>query len=52
MSVAVMQTGPALEVLMRRIAEAGGDVLIEPRIGAQGVAAVDAVVQDLFELLG
>ena len=44
--------GPPLEVLMRRIAEAGSDVLIEPRIGAQGVAAVDAVVLDLFDLLG
>lgn len=43
--------GPPLEILMRRIAEVGSDVLIEPRIGAQGVAAVDAVVLDLFELL-
>ena len=48
----VLTIGPPLEILMRRIAEAGSDVLIEPRIGAQGVAPVDAVVQDLFELLG
>ena len=48
----LMTAGPPLEVLMRRIAEAGSDVLIEPRIGAQGVAAVDAVVLDLFDLLG
>ena len=45
-------SGPPLEVLMRRIAEAGSDVLVEPRIGAQGVAPVDAVVLDLFESLG
>ena len=49
---ASMKEGPPLQVLMRRIAEAGSDVLIEPRIGAQGVAPVDAVVSDLFELLG
>lgn len=49
---ASMKEGPPLQVLMRRIAEAGSDVLIEPRIGAQGVAPVDAVVADLFELLG
>ena len=48
----LMAAGPPLEALMRRIAEAGSDVLIEPRIGAQGVAPVDAVVLDLFELLG
>jgi len=48
----VLTIGPPLEILMRRIAEAGSDVLIEPRIGAQGVAPVDAVVLDLFELLG
>ena len=48
----LIAAGPPLEVLMRRIAEAGSDVLIEPRIGAQGVAPVDAVVLDLFELLG
>ncbi len=48
----LMAAGPPLEVLMRRIAEAGSDVLIEPRIGAQGVAPVDAVIMDLFELLG
>ena len=47
-----MKEGPPLQVLMRRIAEAGSDVLIEPRIGAQGVAPVDAVVSDLFDLLG
>lgn len=51
-SPALSTFGPPLEVLMRRIAEAGSDVLIEPRIGAQGVAPVDAVVLDLFELLG
>lgn len=50
-SPALSTFGPPLEVLMRRIAEAGSDVLIEPRIGAQGVAPVDAVVLDLFELL-
>ena len=49
---ASMKEGPPLQILMRRIAEAGSDVLIEPRIGAQGVAPVDAVVSDLFELLG
>lgn len=49
---ASMKEGPPLQVLMRRIAEAGIDVLIEPRIGAQGVAPVDAVISDLFELLG
>ena len=32
----VLTIGPALEILMRRIAEAGSDVLIEPRIGAHG----------------
>lgn len=49
---ASMKEGPPLQVLMRRIAEAGIDVLIEPRIGAQGMAPVDAVISDLFELLG
>ena len=49
---ASMKEGPPLQVLMRRIAEAGSDVLIEPRIGAQGMAPVDAVISDLFELLG
>ena len=51
-NLTLLKVGPPLQVLMRRIAEAGNDVLIEPRIGAQGVAAVDAVVLDLFELLG
>jgi len=52
MNSSLMKEGPPLQVLMRRIAAAGSDVLIEPRIGAQGVVPVDAVVTDLFELLG
>ncbi len=52
LSATLTKEGPPLEILMRRIAEAGSDVLIEPRIGAQGVAPVDAVVADLFDLLG
>ena len=52
LSATLTKEGPPLEILMRKIAEAGSDVLIEPRIGAQGVAPVDAVVADLFDLLG
>lgn len=51
-SLTLTTQGPPLEALMRRIAEAGGDVLIEPKMGAQGLAPVDAVVSDLFEMLG
>ncbi len=51
-SSTLMAQGPPLEVLMRRIAEAGSDALLEPKIGAQGLVPVDAVVSDLFEMLG
>jgi hypothetical protein len=47
-----MKIGPALETLLRRIASADASVLLEPKLGAQGVAVVDAVVADLFESLG
>jgi hypothetical protein len=46
-----MKIGPALETLLRRIALADASVLLEPKLGAQGVAVVDAVVADLFDSL-
>jgi hypothetical protein len=37
---------------MRHLAECPADFLAEPRIGATGIVAVDAVVSDLLRLLG
>jgi hypothetical protein len=44
--------GPALETLVRRLAEVPADFRAEPRIGEHGVVRVDAVVGDLVALLG
>ena len=44
--------GPALETLIRRLAETPADFLAEPRIRKEGRVAVAAVVQDLLIQLG
>ena len=44
--------GPALEALMRRLAEAPEDFLAEPRVGGTGRIEVAAVVGDLVRMLG
>lgn len=44
--------GPLLETLTRRLAECPAEFLAEPRIGANGVVAVPAVVADLLRDLG
>ena len=44
--------GPALEALMRRLAETPAEFLAEPRLRAQGVVEVAAVVFDLGVRLG
>ncbi len=44
--------GPALEPLLRRLAETPPDFLAEPRIGTHGRVQVAAVVADLCDRLG
>jgi len=44
--------GPALETLLRRLAETPADFLAEPRIGAAGSVNVAAVVADTLRDLG
>ena len=44
--------GPALEVLLRRVADVPADFLDEPRIGERGRVSVPAVVHDLMRLHG
>jgi hypothetical protein len=44
----VMEEGPQLEALTRRLAECPADFLAEPRRGAAGVVQVAAVVADLL----
>ena len=46
------QTGPELEVLLRRLVETPPDFVDEPRIGAAGRVAVPALVHDLLVRLG
>ncbi|KAF0178488.1 MAG: hypothetical protein FD161_1793 [Limisphaerales bacterium] len=43
--------GPTLESLTRRLAETPEDFLAEPRIGNRGSVRVEAVVNDLLQLL-
>lgn len=43
--------GPTLESLTRRLAETPEDFLAEPRIGTRGSVRVEAVVNDLLQLL-
>ncbi len=46
----MVRAGPALELLLRRIAEADHvRSLAEPKLGAHGFVQVDAVVADLFD---
>ena len=44
--------GPALEGLLRRLAECPAEFLAEPRIGRSGQIEVAAVVSDLLRDLG
>src|SRR5829696_4725847 len=44
--------GPALEALMRRLAEAPEDFLADPKVGGAGRVHVAAVVGDLVRMLG
>ena len=48
----MQREGPPLETLLRRLAETPEDFLAEPRIGANGVIEVRAVVADLLRLSG
>jgi len=49
---AMHDTGPALDILTRRLAECPGDLLGEPRIGGQGSVHVEALVYDTIRDLG
>lgn len=44
--------GPALEYLMRRLAETPTDFLAEPRIGSAGQVPVAAVISDVLREIG
>src|SRR5262245_44019703 len=46
------QSGPALETLLRRLAETPADFLDEPRIGNSGTVHVLALVNDLLRMHG
>ena len=46
------QAGPALETLLRRLAETPADFLALPRIGSTGSVPVAAVLSDLLRSLG
>ncbi|MDR2209512.1 MAG: hypothetical protein LBE22_11140 [Azoarcus sp.] len=46
------QSGPHLEILLRRLADIPSDFLGEPRIGQNGEVFVAAVVNDLLSRLG
>jgi hypothetical protein len=48
----VESEGPALEALLRRLAECPPEFLAEPRVGAGGVVESAAVVSDLLRDLG
>jgi hypothetical protein len=48
----MQREGPALELLLRRLAETPDDFLAEPSIGGAGTVEVRAVVGDLLRLLG
>ena len=45
------QSGPELEVLLRRMAETPAEFLADPRIGKAGSVYLPAVIQDLLERL-
>lgn len=46
------KTGPALEVLLHRLAETPAEFLAEPRIGKTGIVHVAALVNDVLALHG
>jgi hypothetical protein len=48
----MMEEGPLLETLTRRLAECPADFLAEPRIGSAGAVHVAAVVSDVLRDLG
>lgn len=48
----MLQEGPYLETLTRRLAETPPDFLAEPKIGAAGTVHVDAVLADVVRELG
>lgn len=48
----MLREGPPLPALTRRLAEAPAEFLAEPRIGERGDVHVEAVIHDLFALLG
>lgn len=48
----MVQEGPYLETLTRRLAETPPDFLAEPKIGAAGTVHVDAVLADVLRELG
>lgn len=48
----MMQEGPPLEALTRRLAECPAEFLLEPRIGRSGTIDTGAVVSDLSRALG
>ncbi len=47
-----MAEGPAIEALLRRLAETPAEFLAEPRIAGNGAVTVDAVVFDVLADLG
>jgi len=48
----MLQEGPYLETLTRRLAETPPDFLTEPKIGPAGMVHVDAVLADIVRELG